>query len=155
MCLIGSDHRPIEHFFGITRIAILKTAAAIMDTISNFLISKGKQPHTQFCGLNRTNSMSSERCGLQHLIEYSLPHAEYINCHNHRLALGFVHVVKEFPSLVSLDTILLSVWKLVKYSTINKEVFSNMQHVNELNPLKAIKACTTGLFTHDEACCVG
>ena len=38
--IIGSDHRPIEHFLGITRIAISKNAAAIMDIISKFFISK-------------------------------------------------------------------------------------------------------------------
>ena len=85
--IIGSDHRPIEHFLGITRIAISKTAAAIMDIISNFLISKQIQPsYIRFCGLHGTNSMSSERCGLQRLIKHSSPNAEYINCHNHQLA---------------------------------------------------------------------
>ena len=34
--IIGRDHRPIEYFLVITRIIISKTAAAIMDVISNF-----------------------------------------------------------------------------------------------------------------------
>ena len=38
--IIGSNQRPIEHFLGITRIAISKTAAAIMDIISKFLFQK-------------------------------------------------------------------------------------------------------------------
>ena len=76
--IIGSDHRPIEHFLGITRIAISKTAGVIMDIISNFLISKEIKPYMRFCGLDGTNSMSSERCGLQCLIKHSSPHAEYI-----------------------------------------------------------------------------
>ena len=77
--IIGSDHRSIEHFLGITRIAISKTAAAIMDIISNFLISKEIQPsYIRFCGLDGTNSMSSERCSLQRLIKHSSLHAEYI-----------------------------------------------------------------------------
>ena len=46
---------------------------------------------------------------------------------------------------------LLSVWKLFKYSAIKKEVFNNMQHVYELTPLKVIKACTTRWLTHGEA----
>ena len=112
---IGSNHRPIEHFLGITCIAISKTAAAIMDIISNSLISKAIQPsYIRFCGLDRTNSMSSECCGLEHLIKHSSPHAEYINCRNRQLPLCFVHLLKEFPSLASLDTILLFVWKLFK-----------------------------------------
>ena len=79
VCVIGSDHRLVEHFLGITRIAISKTAAAIIDIISKFLISKETQPsYIRFCSLDGTNSMSSERCGLQRLIKHSLPHAEYI-----------------------------------------------------------------------------
>ena len=102
--IIGSDHRPIEHFLGITCIAISKTAAIVMDIISNFLISKEMQPYyIRFCGLDGTNSMSSEHCCLQHLIKHSSSHAEYINCCNHQLALCFFHLLKEFPSLVSLD----------------------------------------------------
>ena len=95
--------------------------------------------------------MSSERCGLQHFIKHSSPHAEYINCCYHELTLCFVNLLKEFPSLVSLDTMLLSVWKLFKYSTIKKEVFNDMQHVYELTPLKVIKACPTSWLTHGEA----
>ena len=91
-------------------------------------------------------------CGLQRLIKHSSPHAENINCCNYRLALSFVPLLKEFPSLVPLDTILLSVWKLFKYSTIKKEVFNDMQHVYELTPLKVIKAFTRRWFTHGEAC---
>ena len=76
-----------------------------------------------------TNSMNSEHCSLQHLIKHFSSHAEYINCHNHRLALCFVLLFKESPSLISLDTMLLSVWKRFNYITIKKEVFNNMQHV--------------------------
>ena len=131
--IIGSDHRPIEHFLGITCIVISKTAAAIMDNIRNFLISKEIQPYIRFCGLDGTNSMSSEHCDQQCLIKHSLPHAEYISCRNHWLVLCSIHLLKEFPSLVSLDTMLLSVWKLFKYSTIKKflticSVFMSLPH---------------------------
>ena len=108
MHIIRSDHRPIEYFLGITRIDISKTAAAIMDVISNLLISKEIQPYTRFCGLDGTNSTSSEHCGLQRLIKHSSQHAEYINCCNYQLALCSVHLLKEFLSLVSLDAMLLS-----------------------------------------------
>ena len=47
---------------------------------------------------------------------------------------------------------ILSVWKLFKYSTIKKEVFNDMQRLYELTPLKVIKACTTRWLTHGEAC---
>ena len=146
--IIESDHRPVEHFLGITCIAISKTTAAIMDIICKFLISKEMQPsYIRFCGLDGTNNMNSECCGLQGLIKHSSPHAQYINSCNHQLALCFVHLLKEFPSLVSLDTMFLSVWKLCKYSTIKKENFNDMQHVYELTPLKVIKVAQ-----HDGLC---
>ena len=67
--IIGSNHRPIEHFLGITHIAISKTAAAIMDITNNFLILKEVQPfYVRFCGLDGTNSISSERCGLHNAL---------------------------------------------------------------------------------------
>ena len=40
----------------------------------------------------------------------------------------------------------------VKYSTIKKEVYNDMQRVYALTPLKVIKACTTRWLTHDKAC---
>ena len=113
--------------------------------ISNFLISKEMQPsYIRFCGLHGTNSMSSEYCGLQCLIKHSQLHAEYINCCNHWLALCFVHLLKEFPSLASLDTMLLSVWKLFKYSTIKKEVFNDIPCVYELTLLMQFVLFLTG-----------
>ena len=152
MRIIGSDHRSIEHFLGITCIAISRTAVDIMDIISNFLISNEIQPsYIRLCGLDGTNPISNKRCGLQRLIKHSSPHGEYINCSNHQLALCFVHLLEEFPSLVPLDTMLLYVWKLFKYSTMKKEVFNDMQRVYELTPLKVIKACTTQSLTHGEA----
>ena len=90
--IIGSDHRPNEHYLGITCIAISKTAAAIVDIISNFLFSKEIQPsYIRLCGLDGTNSISHEPCSLQCFIKHSSPHAEYINCLNHQLSLCFVH----------------------------------------------------------------
>ena len=53
---------------------------------------------------------------------------------------------------MALDAMLLSVWKMFKYSTIKNEVFADMQWVYELTPLKVLKACTTRWLTHGEAC---
>ena len=105
--IIGSDNKPIERFLGITRVGTSKTAAAIMEIIETFLQSKEIVcSYIRFCCLDGTNSMSSERCGLQRLIRHSSPHSQYINCKNHRLALFCT-----FPHLMTLDAMLLSVWK--------------------------------------------
>ena len=124
-----------------------------MEIVVTFLQSKKIEcSYIGFCGLDGTNSMSSERCGLQRLIRHSSLHSQYINCRNHRLALCFVHLLKEFPHLMACDAMLLSVWKMFKYSTIKNEVFADMQRVYELTPLIVLIACTTWWLTHGEAC---
>ena len=86
--IIGCDNKPTECFLGITRVGTSKTAAAIMEIIETFLQSKEIEcSYIRFCGLDGTNSVSSERCGLQRLIRHSSPHSQYINCRNHHLAL--------------------------------------------------------------------
>ena len=151
VCLIGSHHRPIEDFLGITRIAILKTTAAIMDTISNFLISKEVQPYIRFCGLNRTillvsvavsNILSNILCRIQ-----SIPIAIITSLH-----WALFSYLKNFLHLYHLLLCSSMYESCLSTVPIRKEFFNIMQHVYELNPLKAIKACTTWLLTHGEAC---
>ena len=54
---------------------------------------------TRFSSLDGTNSMSGEHKWL--------PHAIYINCRCHRLALCFKHLMNDFPWLVTIDSLLL------------------------------------------------
>ena len=83
-----------------------KTAAAIMAEL-----------FTQKC-----ISKSSMQCGkqndLQRKTQHMLPYALYINCHNHRLALCLVHLNKEYSDLQTINRMLLSIWKIFKYSSI-------------------------------------
>ena len=94
--------------------------------------------------------MSGERKGLQRRIRHVSPFAVYMNCCNHRLALCLVHLLKSYSELESLDKLLLSLWKLFEYSIVKQAVFENAQKVDDLKPMKILKAYTTRWLMHEE-----
>lgn len=49
--------------------------------------------------------------GLQRRIRHESPFALYVNCRNHRLALCLVHLIKKYPVLQEIDSLLISLWK--------------------------------------------
>ena len=104
----------------------------------------------RFSCLNGTNAMSGERKGLQRHIRHKSPFAIYMNCRNHRLALCLVHLLKMYHELQSLDKLLLSLRKLFEYRLVRQAVFENAKIVDDLKPLKILKACTTRWLTHGE-----
>ena len=113
---------------------------------------KKKIDKTKICfsSLDGTNAMSGERKGLQRCIRHVSPFAVYMNCRNHCLALCLVHLLKFYSELESLDKLLLSLWKLLEYSSVKQAVFENAQKVKDLKLLKILKACTTRWLTHRE-----
>ena len=103
-----------------------------------------------FLGLDGTNAMSGERKGLQRHIRHVSPFAIYMNCCNHRLTLCLVHLLKTYCELESLDKLLLLLWKLFEYSSVRQAVFENAQIVDDLKPLKILKACIMRWQMHGE-----
>ena len=77
----------------------------------------------RFNGMDRTNTMSGERSGLQRRFRHEVPHAKYINCRNHKLALVLMHLLPNFNALQNVDSVLLCSWKMMKYSTVRNAVF--------------------------------
>ena len=73
-----------------------------------------------------------------------------MNCRSHRVALCLVHLLKKYHEIESLDKLLLSLWKLFEYSSVKQAGFENAQIVDDLKPLKILKACTTRWLTHGE-----
>ena len=96
--------------------------------------------------------MSGKRKGLQRRIPHLAPYSIYLNCSNHRLALSLVHLIKKYDILLSLDRLLISVWKHFKYSSVKQVVFEEAQKSMEQKALKILKACTTHWLTHGETC---
>ena len=100
--------------------------------------------------MDGTNCMSGVQNGLQRRIQHVSPYAFYINCGNHRLALCLVHLLKEYTDLSAVDILLLSIWKIFKYSSVKQAIFENAQILEGMPPLKILKACTTRWLTHGE-----
>ena len=115
----AQTHKPAERFLGMVRLTTFKEAANLHDVIMGLLASKGLDiTLIRFCGMDRTNAISSERKGLQRRIRHTSPHSIYINCNNHRLALCLKHMIPRYHTLIKLDGMLLSIWKLFNYSSI-------------------------------------
>ena len=96
--------------------------------------------------------MSGERKGLQRRIRHLAPYIIYLNCSNHCLALCLVHLIKKYDILLSLDKLLVSVWKHFKYSSLMQALLEEVQKSMGQKPLKILKACTTRWLTHGETC---
>lgn len=60
--------------------------------------------------------------------------------------------MKEYPLLVEVDSILLSVWKLFEYSPQTFSMFNDIQETYGLKPLTLIRAATTRWLSHLTAC---
>ena len=67
----------------------------------------------------------------------------YMNCRNHRLALVLVHMMKCFPFIANVDSVLEGLWKLFHYSPQKNEV---------LKEAKIVEVSTTRWLTHGEGC---
>ena len=64
----------------------------------------------QFNSVGGTNTMNRETPGLQWKFTHTVPHSNYTNCRNHKLASVFVHLLKnkELKLLADVDALLLS-----------------------------------------------
>lgn len=90
--------------------------------------------------------------GLQRRIRHESPFALYVNCRNHRLALCLVHLIKKYPVLQEIDSLLISLWKLFEFSPQKMAVFKNIQSVYGKEPLTFLRAATTRWLSHLHEC---
>jgi len=143
-----------EHFLGIMHVD--KTDSAILTTaIQQFFTAKGiSLEHVRFLAFDGTNSMSGERTGVQRRVRNIAPHALYMNCRCHKLALCMVHLLKEpqYQVLQDVDSTLLGLWKLFEYSPRKIAIFKNVQEVYGKSTLHLVKATTTRWLSHGAAC---
>lgn len=100
----------------------------------------------QFNGFDGTNTISGEISGLQRRFRHLVPHSKYINCRNHRLALVFVHLLPKYKPLMDTDAVIISLWELMKYSTVK----AAQTATGEKN-LKLLKAAPTRWLSHGDA----
>ena len=147
-----SDNLPKESFLSIVKIGTSKTAKTLQEIIQFLEKKKLDISNIKFTRLDGTNAMSGEHKGSQRRIRHLVPYSIYLNCSNHRLLICLVHLTKKYDILLSLDKLLISVWKHFKYSSVKQAVFEEVQKSIEQKPLKILKACTTQWLTHGETC---
>lgn len=142
-----------EQFLGLINLA-QTDAASIMKAIEGFMMAKGLDiKKCLFVSLDGANVMSGEISGLQRRIKHFSPHCIYINCRNHRLALVFAHLLKKYNFLKSVDSLLVSLWKLFHYSPQKYGILKTIQEdVYNIKTLKMLKVSTTRWLSHGKAC---
>ena len=96
--------------------------------------------------------MLSEHNGLQWRIQNHAPHAIYINCHCHCLTLCFKHLMYDFPWLVTIDSLLLGLWRTFYYSSRNRFILKELQEAYGMKALTVVKAAVTRWLSHGAAC---
>ena len=106
----------------------------------------------RFSSLDGTNSMSGFHNGLQRRLRNHAPHAIYINCRCHRLALCFKHLFEEFRWLQSTDSLLLGLWKTFHFSSKNCFILQEIQKAYGMKSLNVTKAAVTRWLSHGAAC---
>lgn len=103
----------------------------------------------RFMVFDGANVMSGERTvtivGVQRRLRHESPHALYMNCRCHKLALCHKHIMKmpEFAVLQEVDSVLLGLWKVFKYSPNKFSVFKEVQTTYGNKSLKLIRTATT------------
>ena len=55
-----------------------------------------------------------------------------------------VHLIKKYPELQAVDTLLLSIWKIFKYSSVKQTIFEHTQTTEGLKQVKILKAPLVG-----------
>ena len=105
----------------------------------------------QFC-FDCNNSMSGETLGLQRWLCSVTPYLVYSNCRCHQLTLCFKHLIKVFPWLSMIDTLLLGLWKTFHYSAKNRSILRELQTAYGMKALFTIKAVVTRWLSHGTAC---
>ena len=102
-----------EHYLGIIPISKLVgtelSAPNIMKALIKFF-DKMNIPITQahFSCMGNTNVNSGSRGGLKRYILHEILMALWVGYGNHKLALCFKHLLKEFPCVAEFDLMLLS-----------------------------------------------
>ena len=74
-----------------------------------------------------------------------------MNCCNHKLTLVFIDLLDQYEVLKAVDISLISVWKLMKYSSVKSVVYGEAQVAEGLKKLKILKAAPTRWLCHGEA----
>ena len=110
--------------------------------------NKTELAHSQFAGMVRCSTMSSEHNGSKQNLAQATSHFTYIHCRNHHLALCFAHLIPQFPDFENFDSLLLYLYLLLKNSSIKQSIFVEVLTAYNLPTLKLIKTAITHWLSH-------
>jgi len=137
-----------NHFLDLVQVKD-RTALGLYRVVENWCKEHGiKMDDITFCGMDTCNTMSGEQGGVQKYMKLSNPHLIYVPCHNHRVALIFIHMGKKdnFPLVKEFTASLNSFYMYYKISNksrdTRKDIFAEVQE-KCYAPAKAI--CTRWL----------
>ena len=96
--------------------------------------------------------MSGIQNGLQQRLRNHAPHAIYVNCRWHRLALCFKLLLEVSLAWVNrIDSLFLGLWKTFHFSSKNCFILHKIQRAYSIKSLNVIKAAVTRWLSHDAA----
>ena len=89
--------------------------------------------------MDNTNVNSGSHGGLKRYILHKIRMALWVGCGNHKLALCFKHLFKEFPCVAEFDVMLLSLWKYFHYRPLAVNFLQEFAEAYNKN--QALHAC--------------
>lgn len=142
----------MEHYLGMVHVE-QTTAKSLMEALSSFLLAKGIDiKKVVFIAFDGCNTMSGVNKGVQRLFRHRSVYALYINCRNHKLALCFKHLFKQYPLLEETDATLVSLSNLFEYSPQKQAVLEKVQEVKGEKILLPIRPSVTRWLSHRDCC---
>ena len=112
-----------KEFLGLVEVVGSTGVKALFKLIWKVLREKGVDiSQKQLSRFDGTNTMSGGISGLPRRLRYLLWHSKYISYRNHQLTL-----LPKYKTLMDVDAIIISVWRLMKYSTVKASVFEAAQ----------------------------
>ena len=145
-----------EHYVGIIPISklvgtelsapnIMKALIKVFDKI-NILITQAR-----FSCMDNTNVNSGSHGGLKKYILHKMM-ALWVGCGNHKLALCFEPLLKEFPCVAEFDATLLSLWKHFHYQPLAVNFLQEFAEAYNGNQVLPVCPSTTRWTSHGRAC---
>ena len=81
--------------------------------------------------MDTTNVNAAEQSGLKRLLKHAVPLGNWVACGNHKMALCFKHLLRDFFDVFSADATLIALWKLFHYRRLAINFLKNAADLYE------------------------
>ena len=96
-----------------------------------------------FSCIDNTNLNSGSHGGLKRYILHKILMALWVGCGNHKLAICFKHLLKEFPCVAEFDIVLLSLWMYFHYRPLVVKILQEFGETYDENQALPVCPSTT------------